>query len=309
MLARATARSLLAAALAAALAACGYADRPSPRVYVPFEAISGPLQPELRNAAAAPPPDGALRVVTFNVHLGEEIAAVEAAFLGNPTLQAAGVVLLEEIDAHPADGVSQAARLAGALGMSHAYAPAFAYPDGGTHGIAVLSRWPITSGAVLDLPFFDLVENSERRIAVHVTLAVGDRTLAVTALHLDTRIDPNDRLEQLLPAVDLADPTCILGGDFNSNPYLWAGRVLPLLPVQAAAPVDVAGAIDEFMRSRGFSAPTSGSGDTTNLSIGNTKLDSIYLRGYQPLGSGVARDVDASDHFPVWVDVAWPPSP
>jgi endonuclease/exonuclease/phosphatase family metal-dependent hydrolase len=260
------------------------------------------------NVAAAPPPAGALRVATFNVHLGEQLPAVEAALGTNPALQGAGVILLEEIDAPP-EGASQAAQLAAALGMSYAYAPAFTYADGGRHGIAVLSHWPITSGAVLDLPFFDLVENSERRIAVRVALAVGDRTLAVTALHLDTRIDPNDRLEQLLPAVDLADASCVLGGDFNSNPYLWAGRALPLLPVQAAVPVDVAGAIDEFMRSRSFSTPTSGSGDTTNLPIGNTRLDSLYLRGYRALGTGVARDVDASDHFPVWVDVAWPPAP
>jgi endonuclease/exonuclease/phosphatase family metal-dependent hydrolase len=309
MRARRTFPALCAAALAGALAACSYADRPSPRVWVPFDAIDGPLRPELGSAPAAPPPTGALRVVTYNVHLGQEYAGIEAAFRENPALQAAGLVLLEEIESHPADGASQAARLAAALSMSHAYAPAWSYPDGATHGIAVLSRWPIASAEVLDLPFFDLVENSERRIAVRATLAVGDRTPAVIALHLDTRIDPNDRLEQLLPAVDLADQTSVLGGDFNSNPYVWAGRVLPLLPTQAAAPVDVAGAIDELMRSRDFSAPTAGSGDTTNLFVGNTRLDSIYLRGYQSLGFGVARDVTPSDHFPVWVDVAWPPPP
>jgi len=300
------ARATLALA-ACAFASCNYDDHPSPGVWVPFDAIAGQLAPELVNVGSGPtPPTDALRVVTYNVHLGEDYAGVEQAFLTDPALTSAAVLLLEEIESHPADGRSQASRLAAALSMSYAYAPAWAYPDGGTHGIAVLSRWPIVVAEVLDLPFFDLVENSERRIAVGVTLSVGPTSLRVIALHLDTRIDPNDRLEQLLPAVDLADPACILGGDFNSNEFVWAFRVLPMLPIQAAAPVDVAGAIDELMRSRGFDAPTAGSGDTTRT-LSDSRLDSIYLRGYAAHGSGVVRDVSASDHYPVWVDVAWPP--
>ncbi len=306
---RAIRRAAVAAALACALASCRYDDHPSPRVWVPFDAIDGSLRPELANAAtAAPAPAGALRVVTYNIHNGEDYGGVEAAFRGDPDLQRAGVLLLEEIESHPADGRSQAARLAAALAMSHAYAPAWAYPDAATHGLAVLSRWPIVKADVLDLPYFDLVANSERRIALGVTLAIGQETLRVIAVHLDTRIDPNDRLEQLLPAVDLADATCVLGGDFNSSPYLWAFRVLPLLPTLAAAPLDVAAAIDELMRSRGFAAPTAGSGDTTDL-IANARLDSIYVRGHAALGGGVVRSVTASDHLPVWADVAWPTSP
>ncbi len=298
-------RQLAMAATICVLASCGYDDRPSPGVWVPFAEITGPLAPELVNVAAAPPPAGTLRVVTYNVHLGQEYAGIESAFLTDPALQLAGIALFEEIESHPGDGRSQASRLASALSMSYAYAPAWTYSDGATHGLAVLSRWPILDAEVLDLPYFDLVANSERRIALGVTLAIGARTARVVAVHLDTRIDPNDRLEQLLPAVDLTEGSCILGGDFNSNPYIWAGRVIPMLPTQAAAPVDVAAAIDEVMRSRGFSTPTSGSGDTTNA-IANARLDSIYLRGFVATDMAVAREVDASDHFPVWVDVVWP---
>ena len=81
-----------------------------------------------------------------------------------------------------------------------------------------------------------------------------------------------------------------------------------MLPQDAVAPIDVPAAVDEFMESHGFGAPTAKSGETTNdPGILSVKLDSIYVRGYRATGSGVERSVTASDHFPVWIDVAWPP--
>lgn len=309
---RASVRSIAlpaAAALALAAGACARHDHPGGDRFVPFAEIQGELQPELANdAPPAAPPSGTLRVVTYNVHYGADVAGLTAAFLDVPSLAAAGVVLLEEIDAHPGEGGTRAARLASALGMNHAFAPAWAYPDGGTHGLAVLSRWPITSAGVLDLPYFELGSASERRIALRVTLQIGDRELVVIAIHLDTRINVNDRLTQLSSAVQLADPSCVFGGDFNTLPFVWAGRYLPLLPQDAVAPVDVAGAVDQYMVNQGFLAPTAHSGDTTNDSppLPNFKIDSIYLRGYEATGSAVERSATVSDHFPLWVDVVWP---
>ncbi len=295
------------AALALAAAACSHHDHPGGDHFVPFGEIQGVLAPELANdAPPAAAPSGRLRVVTYNVHYGADVAGLSAAFRDVPSLAAADVVLFEEIDAHPEEGATRAARIATAIGMNHAFAPAWSYPDGGTHGIAVLSRFPITSAGVLDLPYFELGVASERRIAVRVTLQIADRSVPVVALHLDTRINVNDRLEQLAWAVDRADATCLLGGDFNSLPFVWVGRALPDLPQDAAAPVDVAGALDEYMGNQGFAAPTAHDGDTTNNSTANVRIDSIYLRGFSATGSAVERSVTVSDHFPVWVDVAWP---
>jgi endonuclease/exonuclease/phosphatase family metal-dependent hydrolase len=303
---RASARSI-ASALALVACSCARHDHPGGDRFVPFAEIQGELQPELQNGAPpAAAPTGRLRVVTYNVHYGEDVAGLTAAFRDVPSLAAADVVFLEEVDAHPAEGASRAGRLATALGMNHAFAPAWAYPDGGTHGLAVLSRYPITSAGVLDLPYFELGTASERRIALRVTLQIGDREVAAIVVHLDTRINVNDRLEQLSSAVKLADPSCVFGGDFNTLPFVWAGRTLPLLPQDAVAPVDVAAAVDEFMVSQGFTAPTAKSGDTSNNALANFKLDSIYLREYAATGAGVERSVTVSDHFPVWTDVAWP---
>jgi endonuclease/exonuclease/phosphatase family metal-dependent hydrolase len=303
---RAKARSIMSA-LALVACACARHDHPGGDRFVPFAEIQGELQPELQNGAPpAAAPAGRLRVVTYNVHYGADVAGLTAAFRDVPSLAAAGVVFLEEVDAHAAEGATRAARLATALGMNHAFAPAWAYPDGGTHGLAVLSRYPITSAGVLDLPYFELGTASERRIALRVTLQIEDREVAAIVVHLDTRINVNDRLEQLSSAVKLADPACVLGGDFNTLPFVWEGRALPLLPQDAVAPVDVAAAVDEYMVSQGFTAPTAKSGDTSNDALANFKLDSIYLREYAATGAGVERSVTVSDHFPVWTDVAWP---
>jgi endonuclease/exonuclease/phosphatase family metal-dependent hydrolase len=300
-------RLALALAVGLPLLACNFQDDLSPREWVPFQAITGPLAPELSNTVAATGPAGAnLRLVTYNVHLGPDIPGLASAILQDPALMQADVFAFEEIESHPKDGRSQAAWLADLLGLNYAYAPAWAYDDGGTHGLAVLSRFPIGNPRVLELPHFDLVSNSERRIALGVQLAVGGRTLALVVVHLDTRINVNQRLQQLSPAIQKADPACILGGDFNSNPFVWVDRQIPLLPQQAAAPIDTAAAIDELMRSNGFATPTATSGDTTNA-IANARLDSLYTRGYTPVQFGVERSVTVSDHFPVWLDVAWPP--
>jgi endonuclease/exonuclease/phosphatase family metal-dependent hydrolase len=191
--------------------------------------------------------------------------------------------------------------------MNYAYAPAWSYPDGGTHGVACLSRFPISEPQVLYLPYYELGGASELRVAIRTTLTIGAKTLRTIGLHLDTRLNVNDRLKQLYPAIRLADPDTILGGDFNSNPWIWVDRTLPLLPEEAVAPIDPAKAIDEVMVYNGFVAPTSTSGTTTNLPAFNARLDSIYTRRYTPTQFGVERSVTASDHFPVWVDVAWMP--
>jgi endonuclease/exonuclease/phosphatase family metal-dependent hydrolase len=307
----ACARTPIAGAVAAMMlglvGACSRYDHPGGDRWVPFAEIQGDLAPELRNGAPlVAPPQGTLRVVTYNVHHGPDLPAVATAFRSLPTLAAADVVLLEEADAPPTESPSLAGQLADVIGMNDAYAPAWIHSDGARHGLAVLSRFPITSAAVLDLPYFELGSASERRIALRVTLLVGEVELEVIAIHLDTRINVNDRLEQLDWAVERADASCVLGGDFNTLPFVWIGRFLPNLPQDAVAPVDVPAAVDGYMVSRGFADPTAGSGDTTNNSVANFKLDSIYVRGHGAGGSGVERGVTASDHFPVWADVVWP---
>lgn len=292
----------------AQLTACSYQDHPGGSDWIPFASISGALHPELRNPLAPPPSAGSsFRIVTYNLHMVPDLPGLVADLRGIPSLAAADAFLFEEIESHPSDGKSQAALIAEALGMSYAYAPAWTYPDGGTHGVACLSRFPITDARVLYLPYYQLGGASEQRLAIRVTLDVGGKPLQLIGLHLDTKLNVNERLKQLSPAVQLAGPDTILGGDFNSNPWIWVDRQFPLLPESAVAPIDAAKAIDDVMVYNGFAVPTADSGTTTNLPVFNARLDSIYTRGYTPVRFAVERSATTSDHFPVWVDLTWTP--
>ena len=74
--------------------------------------------------AAVPPPAAVLRVASWNVHFGADPAGLAAAIGAEPALAAADVLLIQEVEAYPDEPGCRAARLAAALGMTWAYAPA-----------------------------------------------------------------------------------------------------------------------------------------------------------------------------------------
>jgi endonuclease/exonuclease/phosphatase family metal-dependent hydrolase len=130
---------------------------------------------------------------------------------------------------------------------------------------------------------------------------VGGTPLEVVNLHLDTRLNPDERIQQLRPAVDLDLRRLVVAGDFNTNDLRWAFRTLPVAEARQCA------AVDRLMSAKGFAAPTRGGGPTDNLPVIQLRLDSIFTRAHAVLASGVEKSVRASDHLPVWVDLAWPP--
>jgi endonuclease/exonuclease/phosphatase family metal-dependent hydrolase len=297
-------------AAVALCAGCSTAVEPgSP--WVPAAEIAGPLAPEIMGE---PPPVtrsgrhvslNPLRVVTFNVERGDDVAAIAAALLGHPDLSSAGLLLLQEEEGHPGEGGSRAARLADALGMAHAYIPARLMGDG-THGLAILSAYPIDDVQTMRLPATDIPLTGAARIAVSADILVGSTRLHVINVHLDTLLNATDRILQLRPAVIDAPDTVLVAGDFNTNDYVWAGGTVPVLPVDAVADADQAPVLDDYMADLGFETPTASLGVTEHRLGAEFRLDSIYTRGLSVVPGAVAREVDVSDHWPVWVDVTIP---
>lgn len=262
--------------------------------------------PETGRLAPAPPPAPAvLRVVSYNVHSGRDLPRLIAAFENQARLRAPDVLLVQEIESHPSENASRARRLAEALKMNYVYAPARATPDGGTHGLALFSRFPLSDIEILPLPQFELHYNTRRRIALGATVTIGRRPLRLYNLHLDTRLNSRDRLEQLRPVVEAAlaqpVPAVVLGGDFNTNSFRWLFRVLPVFPSSQAR------AVDALMQEKGFDAPLAEAGATTRKALLPLRLDSLYTRGVVVQAAGVERSADASDHAPLWMEIAWPP--
>lgn len=238
-----------------------------------------------------------LRLVTYNVHM-IEAAKIAAALRAKPDLAAADLVLLQEVESYPEEGESRACAAAKQLGLHCAYAPGYGLADGGSHGVAILSRFPLTDLEVTELPYNDTVLNSARRVALGATVDAGSGPVRIYAVHLDNRINPVERVQQLAPVLDAADqrdlPT-VIAGDMNTSSFKWIGS---LIPVPSSMQDDQ---LESFVRLRGFSTPVIGSGATSTW-LG-MRLDAVYTRGVEVGAYHVEADVRASDHLPMWADL------
>ena len=302
-----TAPAVALATLAAlALAGCT-TDLGPPSEWVDADVITGPLTPESAPPPHAPStPPARLRVVTWNVANGANVDGLAAAIRATPALAAADVILLQEIEAHPGEGGARAGRLAAALDLGYAYAPERIEGDG-THGPAILSRWPLERVQVMELPYADLAFSQVPRRALAADVRVGATALRVVDLHLDTRLNAGDRILQLRPAVLDAPAPAVVGGDLNTNPYVWTGGAVPDLPGSTVVDTDQAPVIDGYMRQVGYATPTAALGPTEQFAgLVAARLDSLYVRGAAATPGGVERAIALSDHWPVWIDVALP---
>jgi len=239
-----------------------------------------------------------LRVVTYNVH-GSSADALLPIFREREDLAKADVILLQEIEDYAEVGGSEASQLAAALGMSHSYAPGYGIGDAGSHGVAILSRLPLSDVEVIELPRYHVVVNSARRVALGATVGVGSKSLRVYSVHLDNRINPSDRRAQLAPVFThaLARPelAVVVGGDLNTSPFCWVGHLVPIpCPRQSSA-------LEALARSRGFETPAVHSGPTSKWL--DMRLDALYTRGLVAKRVAVEDNVSLSDHFPLRVDV------
>lgn len=287
-----------------ALAAAGCATELGPSAeWIDAAARGGDFAPELQAAPRMLAPVTRVRIVTFNVEKGADVEGLARAISTTPALAAADVFLLQEIEAHPGEGGSRAGRLAAALGMGYAYTPERVEGDG-THGPAILSRWPLERVQVMELPYAELAFSSAPRIALGADVRVGELALRLIDLHLDTRLNVGKRILQMRPAVLDAEWPTIVGGDLNTNPYAWAGDSLPDVPASSVVDTDQAPAIDDYMRHIAYDTPTAGLGPTQSFGgVVAARLDALYTRGVVAIPGAVERGVTLSDHFPLFIDV------
>jgi endonuclease/exonuclease/phosphatase family metal-dependent hydrolase len=234
-----------------------------------------------------------VRVVTYNTEYGENPAGLAAAILGDPDLANAGVFLLQEEESYPSEPESRAATLAGLLGLGYLYVPA-REKHGGTHGLSIMSAFPIDNLEKMMLP---LADNGVPRMALSADVHVGDKVLHVIDIHLETRLNPKERVAQLHPAVIDAAADVLIAGDFNTNWVTWAGSVPVLAAERDQVPV-----LNSYMASLAFDAPSADSGPTEHAFGVEFKLDSIYTRGLETTFGGVVR-TGPSDHWPMYIDV------
>ena len=293
---------------ALASVACNDIDYDPVPVWTPVDTIDGRFRPQVQQVAPDLNPQGVLRVLTYNVFEGAEDKSIADYMLTHPDLAAADVIALQENEHHPGDDQSDAARLAGRLDMGYVFAPTGEDAEVGLKGMAILSRYPMQQIEVMRLQRRTEVEliDEASRAALAVTIETVNGPVRIVNIHLDVGHNIPERVLQLRPAVLDAPPPLVVLGDFNSNDYIWASEVVPLIPLDSIADTSQADALDDYMRTIGYETPTSALGNTWHGPGEEQRLDSIFVRGVVPGDRRVVRDLDLSDHWPVWLDIAVP---
>ena len=235
---------------------------------------------------------GRLHVVEFNTH-GQPGQVLAEAFRSDTALRDADVIILEE--AHRiGERCSAACVLAKELGFHAAFASGHVQDDG-TDGVAILSRAPIASTEVIELPYINVHVNDGRRIALAATLLVEGKPITVYAVHLENRVTVAERRRQMEPilahAAQQPNPT-IMAGDFNTSPFTWIAHVIP---VPTGTQDDK---LEALVRAHGFETPLAHSGPTSHFM--GMKLDAIYTRGFETIAYAVDPAKDVSDHLALW---------
>jgi endonuclease/exonuclease/phosphatase family metal-dependent hydrolase len=209
-----------------------------------------------------------------------------------PRLRNADVLLLQEV-AH-ADGHrgSVADEIAAEFRMNVAYAPAA--PGVRDQGIAILSRYPLRDVRIVRLCRYDLLWHSRARFAVMATVAAPSGDFRIANAHLDTRVNPGERVRQLGDALK-DEGVAVVAGDFNTNNFYWLLHAVPV-PV----PGIQTSAIRQMMARRGFVSALGKS--TTTFDYLGMQLDWVFARGLRTRASEVIP-MGFSDHHAVWVEI------
>ena len=241
-----------------------------------------------------------MRITTWNVHFGKRIEAIVEAFRQNANLAKSDIVLLQEIESYPEEGRARAEAVAEHLGYYCVYAPARSKGKNGSHGIAILSRFPIEHSEIIELPFARLLWGSKRRIALIAKVQTPHGSVIVCNVHLDVRINHRVRIQQLHGVIEKlrAYSSCplIVGGDFNTSPFYFAFSGLFVLPYSQRKRVE------RYMSVNGFHGlprvPRSYRPPVIPM-----RLDNIFVSGAHLERCGVEKRVRVSDHRPVWADL------
>ncbi|HUS29728.1 MAG TPA: endonuclease/exonuclease/phosphatase family protein [Kofleriaceae bacterium] len=280
----------LAVVVAVAVAGCSFGLQGIPK--------DRKLETTFPKTAAATELPEQFKVVAFNIHK-EPAAKFIAGMQADRATRDADLILLEEVPRFDGqEGCSAACGAGKLLGYYAIYAPAH-HAEERDIGVAILSRAPITSARVIELPWNDVHFNAGRRAALAVTIQQAGRPITVYAVHLENRLSVGDRKKQMTPILEDAkrQPTPVLiAGDFNTNPFHWVSHWLPLPTAGHQATK-----LESLVRSYGFDTPVKDSGPTHRF-IG-MKLDAIYTRGFETRNFGTAHAKDVSDHLALWATV------
>jgi endonuclease/exonuclease/phosphatase family metal-dependent hydrolase len=278
-------RTLAVVAALAALSSCANNTLPKHRAIE----STFPQQPPIAELPVR------FQFVTFNVHMepGDKLAK---AITTDRHIKDADLIVMQEVH-RSVFGCSAACDLGKRLGFYTLYAPGHAKGKS-DYGVAILSKAPITSAQIIELPYYNVHFNSGRRIALAATVNHAGSPITVYAVHLDNRLTVKQRREQMRPVLEHAKQQVtpvLIAGDFNTSPFTWIDHVVPVLTTTQD------NHFERLVRSYGFDTPVEDGGPTHRY-IG-MKLDAIYTRDFVTKRFDTTRAHDVSDHMALWAYV------
>ena len=240
---------------------------------------SGPFY-EGHYAESEPQFDSDLKVVNWNISFSKRVDEAIQALKGVEELQDADILLLQEMET---EGVDQIARN---LGYDYVYYPASVHSrHGNDFGEAILSKWPIVQHAKVILPNTVPAINPTR-IAVRAEIFVDGIQVNVYNTHLETiwmlQKKGNTQVDYLADQVEGDGDSVVLGGDFNT----WNQGSIDYLEAR--------------LGQSGMKRVSARTGYTFTYHGLKLTLDHMFAQGVSNYDSGVWRETNVSDHFPLW---------
>lgn len=239
-----------------------------------------------------PAPHRTVSTVSLNLAKTASPDEIVSSIRTTPRLWEADLYLFQEVR-HREITASVADEIGRTLEYSVSFAPSAGVED---QGLAIVSRYPLIDVEVKHLRACNLRFRSRNRFALAATMRTPWGDVRLWNLHLDTRLNPQERLLQLQPVMEDAarhDGPRLIGGDFNSNGFYWFGNVLPL-PWGSGD----GSAIRKAMQQHDFESPFPDRLGTWPLF--HLHLDWIFLSGLNSIAAGVEA-VPFSDHRAIWV--------
>lgn len=184
------------------------------------------------SAFVSPGTNAPVRVLVYNIHAGKDAKGVDNLARVAELIRTtnADIALVQEVDRGTtrSGNVDQVRVLADLTRLHSAFGKTLDY-QGGDYGIAIFSRWPISSDTLLRLPVVPPQERSgsgyEPRGALQVVIQVPGAPLTVLNTHIDSSREDFYRRQEMATLLQLANRSIkelrrstLLGGDLNAEP-------------------------------------------------------------------------------------------
>lgn len=239
-----------------------------------------------------------LKILSYNIRWrsGEDLKDMIKLLKDDPEVGGASILALQEVDRRKKrSGNNNTARiLADELGLYYVWtAPPTANPkDEEETGVAILSVYPLSDVKRFVLPHPG--PGKRRRVALGATVEIENRKWRIYSVHAETRIKFGKKLEQFKAVLDdltgyPKDMPAIIMGDFNTWEPDAHDKVVKLFSDAGLKTPFVEG--KKTFKRRLLFVPL------------ELKLDWVWLRGLEAANCGIDRQIEISDHYPLWTNV------